>query len=392
MNLGRTVLAQLMDYLDADRFERIVRPHEKSRRSYRFTCREQFLCMVFAQLTSRESLRDIETCLRTFQGALYHSGLRSTVSRSTLAHANEHRSWEIFRAIALELIARARSLYADERFVREIDAAVYALDATIIDLCLKLCPWARANNYVATNAGIKLHTQFNVQAHLPVFARVSEANVNDVHFLDELAFEPGAFYVVDRGFLDFARLYKIDQAGAFFVIRARRGLRFLRVNSQPVEKASGLIADQSIRLLVKRSVEGYPDLLRRIRYTDLQQQRSFVFLTNNALVEAFTICELYRSRWQVELFFKWMKQHLRIKTFYGTSRNAVYTQIWIALATFVLVAIVKKELKLDHSLYTILQILSLTLFEKTPIYQALTQTQLPEEHLHDPNQLPLFTL
>ncbi len=392
MNLGRTVLAQLMDYLDPDSFERIVERHDNGRRQYRFSCREQFLCMVFAQLTARESLRDIETCLRTFQGALYHSGLRSRVSRSTLAHANEHRSWEIFRAIALHLIARARLLYAGERFLQEIDGAIYALDATNIDLCLALCPWARAANHVKSAAGIKLHTQFDVQAHLPVFARVSEGNMNEIHFLDDISFEPGAFYVVDRGFLDFARLYKIDQAGAYFVIRGKSGLRFLRVSSRPVDRRSGLIADQTIRLVVRRSLEGYPDCLRRIRYRDDEQQRSFVFLTNNFLLEPCSITELYRSRWQVELFFKWVKQHLRIKTFYGTTRNAVYTQIWIALATFVLVAIVKKELKLEHSLYTMLQILSLTLFEKTPIYQALTQTQLPNEPLPDSNQLPLFTL
>jgi hypothetical protein len=392
MNLGRTVLAQLMDYLEPESFDRIVARHDNGRRQYRFSCREQFLCMVFAQLTGRESLRDIETCLRAFQGALYHSGLRSRVSRSTLAHANEHRSWEIYRAVALHVIARARVLYAREKFLEQIDAAIYALDGTIIDLCLALCPWATAANHQKTSAGVKLHTQFSIQAHLPVFARVSEANINDMYFLDDITLEPGAFYVLDRGFMDFTRLHKIDQAGAYFVIRGKSALRFLRVHSRPVDRSLGLIADQTIRLLVRHSVEGYPDCLRRIRYSDRELQRSFVFLTNNFLLEPLTICELYRARWQVELFFKWVKQHLRIKTFYGTTRNAVYTQIWIALATFVLVAIIKKELKLDHSLYTILQILSLTLFEKVPIYQALTQTQLPDLQPHDPNQLPLFTL
>jgi hypothetical protein len=381
-----------MDYLDADTFEHIVRAHDNGQRTYRFSCREQFLCMAFAQLTGRESLRDIETCLRTFSGALYHSGLHSRVSRSTLAHANEHRAWEISRAVALHLIARARLLYRDEKFLEQIDGAIYALDGTIIDLCLSLCPWATGANHQKTSAGVKLHTQFSVQAHLPIFARVSEANVNDVRFLDELTFDPGAFYVLDRGFLDFARLHRIDQAGAFFVIRGKRALRFTRVASHAVDKATGVIADQTIRLLVRHSVEEYPDCLRRVRYTDRAQERSFVFLTNNFLLEPFTVAELYRARWQVELFFKWVKQHLRIKAFYGTTRNAVYTQIWIALSVFVLVAIVKKDLKLDQSLYTILQILSLTLFEKASIYQVLTQTRLPDEQLAVSNQLPLFTL
>ncbi len=392
MNLGRTVFAQLMDYVDDREFERIERTHNVHPRKYRFTCREQFLCMAFAQLTYRESLHDIEACLGALGPALYHAGIRSKVSHSTLAHANAHRDWQMYRAVAMALIERARILYQGETFLTEIDSAVYALDATIIYLCLKLFPWATAANHQKTCAGVKLHTQFDVQSHLPVFARVSEANVNEVHFFDDIVFEPGAFYVMDRGFTDFARLNTIDRAGAFFVIRGKKGFRFARVSSQPVNLSRGIKVDQTIRLVIQRSVEGYPDCLRRIRYFDVQQERTFVFLTNNFVLDAFIIAELYRSRWQIELFFKWIKQHLRIKAFYGTTRNAVYTQIWISLAVFVLVAIIKKDLKLDLSLYTILQILNLTLFEKEPIFQVLTQPQLQNELYPNPNQLSLFNL
>ena len=390
MHLGRTVFSQLMDLVPRHEFRQIVRRHKGERRVRRFSCWDQFSAMAFAQLTYRESLRDIETCLRSLGPALYHAGIRSRVSRSTLADANEHRSWRIYQELALVLIAHARTLYRDDHFIDELTNAIYALDTTIIDLCLKLFPWARANNYVKTNAGVKVHTQLDVSAKIPVFASISTANINERQFLDELVFEPGAFYVMDRGYMDFRRLKIIDRFGAFFVIRGKRDLRFDRIVSRSVDKSSGVRVDQTIRLVVPLSLEGYPDCLRRIKIFDAEHERSIVFLTNNFVLDAFTIGELYRSRWQVELFFKWIKQHLRIKGFYGTSPNAVYTQIWIALSTFILVAIAKKELKLDSSLYTILQILSITLFEKVPLHQALSQ----QEHLVSgsdlANQLKLF--
>lgn len=392
MNLGKTVFSQLMEHIDHNDFHRIVRAHLHSRRRLPFSCWEQYLCMAFAQLTYRESLRDIESCLRSLGPKLYHAGMRSSVSRSTLAHANEHRPWQIYRDLALKLVAHARELYAEDRFLAEIDAAVYALDATVIDLCLKLFPWAKAQQHLATTAAVKLHTLLDVQRNLPVFARVSVANLNEVRMLDEISFEPGAFYVVDRGYTSFHRLKNIDAAGAFFVIRAKRGLRFKRIVSHPVDKPHGVLVDQVIRFVVRRSLEEYPDQLRRIKFFDAKTHRVFVFLTNDFLLEATAIAELYHSRWRIELFFKWMKQHLRIKAFYGTTFNAVNTQIWIALSVFVLVAILKKKLHLDLSLYTILQILSLTLFEKEPIYQVLTETQIANPNDCDPNQLTLFNL
>lgn len=357
-----------------------------------FSCLDQFLCLAFAQLTYRESLRDIETCLRALGPKLYHAGIRATVSRSTLAHANEHRPWQIYRDVATMLIAHARELYADDRLLTEIDGAVYALDATVIELCLQLFPWAKGHNYVDTAAGVKLHALLDVQRNLPVFARVSVANVNDVRILDDLLFEPGAFYVVDRGYTSFERLKAIDTAGAFFVIRARRGLRFARLVSHLVDKTHGVLADQIIRFVVPHSRGEYPDRLRRIKFIDAATQRILVFLTNDFRLDPTVIAELYRSRWRIELFFKWIKQHLRIKAFYGTTSNAVNTQIWIALSVFVLVAIIKKELHLNISLYTILQILSLTLFEKEPIYQVLTEGALALPNSFDPNQLTLFNL
>ena len=392
MNLGATVFSQLMERIDHNEFYRIMKKHLPTQRRMPFSCWDQFLCMVLAQLTNRESLRDIEGSLRALGPRLYHAGLRSTVSRSTLAYANEHRPWQIYQDVAYGLIARARVLYQGERLLEELDAAVYALDATIIDLCMSLFPWARGHHYVDSSAGVKLHTLLDVNAYLPVFARVSEANVREVHVLDELIFDPGAYYVLDRGYLSFLRLRQIDLAGAYFVIRARRGLNFRLVESLAVNRACGIRVDQKIRLAHARTLHDYPDELRRIRYFDAEHERSYVYLTNNFLLEALTVAELYRSRWKVELFFKWIKQHLHIKAFYGTTRNAVYTQIWIALATFVLVAIVKKDLHLDRSLYDILRILSTTLFVKEPIYQVLTQTQLQNDQTLDPNQLSLFNL
>lgn len=392
MNLGTTVFAQLMEHIDHNEFHRITASHLRTRRRLPFSCWEQFLCMAFAQLTYRESLRDIESCLRSLGGKLYHAGIHSVVSRSTLAHANEHRPWQIYRDLALSLITRARALYAHDRFLEEIDAAVYALDATVIELCLKLFPWAKAQNHLKTSAGVKLHTLLDLQRNLPVFARVSVANLNEVRILDELAFEPAAFYVVDRGYMSLLRLKAIDRCGAFFVIRGKRGLRFERLASQPVDKVHGVLVDQVIRFVVPLSRKEYPDHLRRVKFRDSETDRVFVFLTNNFVLDATAIAQLYHARWRIELFFKWIKQHLRIKAFYGTTYNAVTTQIWIALSVFVLVAIVRKEHKLDVPLYTILQILSLTLFEKAPLNQVLTQSQLLNEQPQDPNQLPLFTL
>ncbi len=390
MHLGRTVFSQLMDFVPRQEFRQIVKRYKGEHRVRRFSCWDQFLSMLFAQLTYRESLRDIETCLRSLGPKLYHVGIRAQVSRSTLADANESRPWQIYRDMALGLIARARVLYHDDRFLAEIETAVYALDATVIDLCLKLFPWATAAHNKKTTAGLKLHTQLDIQSHLPVFAWVSEAAWHEVHVMDEILFEPGAFYVMDRGYMDFARLKKIDNAGAFFVIRGKKGLRFLRVASAAVDKAWGVRVDQTIRLVIERSVEGYPDCLRRIRYFDMDKERSFIFLTNNFVLDPLTIAQLYHSRWKVELFFKWIKQHLRIKAFYGTTRNAVNTQVWIAFTIFVLVAIVKKELKLDMSIYSILQILSVTLFEKEPIDKVLTDNQGLISTVGDPNQLILF--
>jgi hypothetical protein len=392
MNIGKSVFSQLMDEIDQHEFRQLVHRHKRGGRKYRFSCWEQFLAMAFAQLTYRESLRDIETCLHSLGAKLYHSGIRTEVSRSTLAHANEHRPWQIYRDLTLSLIARARVLYQDDRLISELESAVYALDATVIELCLKLFPWAKAAHHQKTTAGIKLHTQLDVQSTLPVFARVSEADMHEVRILDEILFEPGAFYIVDRAYTDFARLNKIDHAGAFFVIRAKKGLRFTRVASHLVDKAWGVRVDQTIRLEVPRSLQGYPDCLRRIKFFDLEQERTFIFLTNNFVLDAMTIAELYHKRWTIELFFKWIKQHLRIKAFFGTSPNAVNTQVWIALAVFVLVAIIKKKLKLEASLYTILQILSVTLFEKDPINQVLTRTQLLIDNECNSNQLSLFNL
>jgi hypothetical protein len=390
MNVGRTVFSQVMDFIPRNEFRRIVKHYRGERRVRHFTCWEQYLTMAFAQLTYRESLRDIETCLRSVRSTLYHSGIRSTISRSTLADANDRRSWKMYRDLALVLIERARVLYRDDRLLSEIESAVYAFDATTIELCLAIFPWARAQNHLATCAGIKLHALLDVQRNIPVFARVSVANVNEVRILDELMFEPGAFYVLDRGFTDFTRLKIIDGSGAFFVIRAKSGLRYIRTVSHPVDKSRGINVDQTIHLVVKRSVEGYPDALRRIKFFDSAKNRTLVFLTNNFFLDATLIAELYRARWKIELFFKWIKQHLRIKAFYGTSPNAVNTQIWIALSIFVLIAIIKKEFNLDASLYTLLQILSVTLLGKEPLNQLLTATTLSFETTHPVNQLNLF--
>lgn len=392
MNVGRTVFSQLTDYIDEYVFDSIVTEHKGNYRVRQFTCWEQLLCMLFAQLTNRESLRDVETCLRAVGKKLYHAGIRSHVSRSTLADANERRPWQIYHDFALHLIKEARVLYRDEKLFSEINTAVYAFDSTTIDLCLTLFPWAHAAVYQQTNAAIKVHTLFEVQQKIPTFIRVSAAKSHDVNFMDTIPYEAGAFYIFDKGYLDFARLYHIDTEKAFFVIRAKHNMQFTRLESFAVDKETGVRVDQRIRFQGFYSQRNYPDHLRRIKYYDPVHDHTYVYLTNNFLLNPFTIAELYRARWSVEIFFKWIKQHLRIKTFFGTSPNAVKTQVWIAISTYVLVAIMRKKLKIDLSLYTILQILSVSLFEKTHISQLLTGYEIQKSMSSEDNQLILFDL
>jgi uncharacterized protein DUF4372/DDE family transposase len=387
MPIGRTVFAQLMDLIPRRAFERCVARYPGQRRLRTFTCYDQFLCLAFAQLTYRESLRDIETCLRALQPKLYHAGLRGRIARSTLADANETRDWRIYADFAQTLIHRARALYCNEPFAVELAQAAYAFDATTIDLCLALFPWAAFRRH---KAAVKLHTLLDLRAQIPTFVAITPGKTADVTLLDALVVEPGAFYVVDRGYTDFGRLYRLTQGLAFFVIRGKRGLDYTRRFSQPVDKRSGLRSDQIIFLCGPKTATLYPVPLRRITYVDAGTTKRFVFLTNNFTLPPLQIAQLYKSRWQIELFFKWIKQHLRIKAFYGTSVNAVKTQVWIAISVYVLVALLKKELRLEHSLYEILQILSLTLFERVPIYQALALTAMPDSLDGSYNQLPLF--
>ncbi len=387
MNTGRTVFSQLMDFLPLYEFDKCVARYRGHYKVKSFSCRDQFLCMTFAQLTFRESLRDIEACLRASGPKLYHMGIRANVSRNTLANANEVRDWRIYADFAQVLIRAARALYADEGFGLRLKRTVYALDSTTIDLCLSLFPWA---TFRRRKGAIKLHTLLDVRANIPTVVIITPGSVHDVNILDELLFEPGAIYVADRGYLDFARLHRIDQSSAFFVTRAKRNFQYRRLYSRPVDKSTGLQCDQTVTPAGFYSQKDYPGKLRRVRYRDPNTQKRLVFLTNNFTLSPLTIAKLYRARWRVELFFKWIKQHLRIKAFYGASENAVKTQVWIAISAYVLVAIVKKHLGLDQNLYTILQILSVTLFEKTPILQVVSQTT-PHEFLPDPpNQLILF--
>ena len=374
MNSGKSIFAQLMDFLPSKSFQRCVKRYQGDHKLKTFSCWDQFLCMTFAQLTYRESLRDIEACLRAQQTKLYHLGIRGKVSRNTLAHANSVRDWRIYADFGQVLISRARVLYADESFGVELAQTVYALDATTIDLCLALFPWAKFRKH---KGAVKLHTLLDLRGSIPTVVIITHGKIHEVNILDQLSFEAGAFYVMDRGYLDFARLYKLHLASAFFVTRARKRFDFHRLYSQPVDRATGVICDQVVTLVNPVPFRGYPEKLRRIRYFDLQTNQRLVFLTNNFSLPPLTIAQLYRSRWQVELFFKWIKQHLRIKNFYGTSENALRTQIWIAISVYVLVAIVKKELQLDASLYRMLQICTVTLFEKTPISQALS---LADDH------------
>ncbi len=387
MNSGKSIFAQLMDFLPAYEFRQCVERYQGNYKLKSFSCWDQFLCMAFAQLTYRESLRDIEACLRAQQTKLYHLGIRGQVSRNTLAHANSVRDWRIYADFAQGLITRARALYVDDNFGVELAQTVYALDATTIDLCLALFPWAEFRKH---KGAVKLHTLLDLRGNIPTVVIITHGKVHEVNILDQLSFEAGAFYVMDRGYLDFARLYKLHLASAFFVTRAKKRFDFQRRYSQPVNRATGVICDQIVTLVNPVPRKGYPEKLRRIRYLDVQTQKRLVFLTNNFSLPPLTIAQLYRSRWQVELFFKWIKQHLRIKKFYGTSVNALKTQIWIAISVYVLVAIVKKELQLEGSLYRMLQICSVSIFEKTPILQALSVTEDQSTLDHLCKQLILF--
>lgn len=378
MTEGRTVFAQLLDCLPKYEFDKCVQRYRGNFRARKLPSYEQFVVMAFAQLTWRESLRDIETCLRALGSKLYHSGIRKPTARSTLADANETRDWRIFADFAQVLIQQAATLYAHEPFAAELQQAAYALDSTTIDLCLSLFPWA---TFRRRKAAIKLHTLLTLQGNFPTVVIITPGSIHDVNILDQLVYEAGSFYIMDRGYLDFARLHRIAQHSAFFVTRAKKNFRFQRRYSHPVDKSTGLRFDQTVVLRGFYAQRDYPETLRRIGYRDPQTGKALVFLTNNFTVPALAIAQLYHGRWQIELFFKWIKQHLRIKAFYGTSQNAVRTQIWIAISVYLLVAILKKRLHLDLSLYTILQILSLTLFEKTPISQALSQPPLSIEPL-----------
>lgn len=387
MYSGKLVFAQAMDHLPQHTFRRCVQRYSGNQHIKSFTCQDQYRCMGFAQLTYRESLRDIEACLKAQSNKLYHMGIRSNVARSTLADANERRDWRIYADFAQSLIQTARRLYIDEDLGLELDNTVYALDATTIDLCLSVFPWA---HFRQTKAAVKLHTLLDLRGNIPSFIHISDGKLHDVNVLDVLLPEPGAFYVMDRGYLDFDRLYQLNLASAFFVIRAKANLKFRRLYSCPVDKDAGLRCDQTVVLTGFYSVQHYPDKLRRIKYYDAETNKRFVFLTNNFSLPALTVTELYRFRWQVELFFKWIKQHLRIKSFFGTSENAVKTQIWIAVSTYVLVAIIKKRLNIKLSLYSILQILSLTLFESMPLDQLLTNCDQNMKNQNSDNQLNLF--
>ena len=376
-----------MDFIPLFKFRQCVARYNGNYKVITFTCLDQFLCMAFAQLTYRESLRDIEACLRVAKPKLYHMGIRSNVSRNTLAHANENREWRIYADFAQVLIKIARELYANEDVGLELKNVVYAFDSTTIDLCLSVFPWAK---FRKTKAAVKLHTLLDLRGNIPVVISITNGKMHDVNALDDLVFESGAIYIFDKAYVDFARLYGIHQAPAFFVTRAKSNFVFKRLYSQPVDKATGIRADQIIMVTGFYTLLDYPEKLRRIRYFDVETKKRFVFLTNNFALPAIVVAKLYKCRWQVELFFKWIKQHLRIKAFYGTSENALKTQIWIAISVYVLVAIVKKRLKLDRSLYTILQILSVTMFEKTPILQVLSVPNYETDTIDSDNQLNLL--
>ena len=389
MNAGRTIFSQLMDLLPLGDFQRCVARYRGDYNVQRFSSLDQFLCLAFAQLTCCESLRDIEACLRAQSSKLYHMGIRGSVARTTLAYANEHRDWRIFADFAQGLIQMARGLYQHEPLAVELDEAVYAFDSTTIDLCLTLFPWAQ---FRRRKSAVKLHTLLDLRGSIPISVYVTGGQVHDVKLLDQLLPQAGAFYLLDRGYIDFARLYVFTQACAFFVTRAKENMQFYRRQSSPIDRSTGLRSDQKIRLTGPKTSHLYPDLLRRIHYCDRQKELPLIFLTNNFFLPALIITQLYRSRWQVELFFRWIKQHLRIKAFYGTSQNAVKTQVWVAISTYLLVLIMKKQLGLDLSPYQILQIFRVTIFEKTPILRAFSDFdhQQPKDDLRI--QLPLCDL
>jgi hypothetical protein len=387
VNTGRTVFSQLISQLPHKEFQKCVARYQGDRYLKRFSCWDQYLAMAFAQLTYRESLRDIEACLRSMASKLYHMGFRGKVARSTLADANESRDWRIYADFAQALIRIARPLYAHDPMGVDLDQSLYALDSTTVDLCLSLFPWAR---FRQRKAAVKMHTLLDLHGNIPAFVRITDGKVHDVNILDEILPEPGAFYVMDRAYLDFQRLYVFTLCSSFFVVRIKKNVLLQRRYSRPVDKSTGLRSDQTVILTAVGSAEAYPDPLRRVTYFDAETNKRLKFLTNNFVLPALTIAEIYRQRWQVELFFRWIKQHLRIKSFYGTSENAVKTQIWIAVSVYVLVAIVRKRFGLEASLYQILQILSVTLFEKVPILQAFQGSDSQDSLLDPGNQLILF--
>jgi hypothetical protein len=388
MYSGPLVFTQVMDFMPLKTFQRCVARYQGNFSVKHFSCLDQFRIMAFAQLTYRESLRDIEACLRAQNNKLYHMGIRSKVSRSTLAEANEMRDWRIYADFAHHLIAIARKLYQKEPLAVELQNTVYALDATTVDLCLSLFPWAR---FREAKGAVRLHTLLDLRGNIPSFIHISDGKLHEVNVMDLISLEAGAFYIMDRGYTDFSRLHAVTQASAFFVIRAKSNLKCRRLYSHPVEKSTGVVCDQSILLTIAKSAGDYPDKLRRVRYYDAETDKTLVFLTNNFLLPADTIAQLYKQRWQVELFFKWIKQHLRIKSFFGTSETAVKTQIWIAISVYLIVAIIKKRLNLQESLYTILQVLSISLFERTSMFQLLTFYDYTSNTGEDLNQLNLFT-
>lgn len=387
MYTGRLIFSQVMDYLPKHIFRQCVNRYHGNRKIKNFTCLDQFLCMAFAQLTYRESLRDIEVCLRAQHNKLYHMGIRSGIARNTLANANKTRDWRIYADLAQSLITTARGLYINEDLGLELDNTVYALDASTIDLCLSVFPWA---TFRRTKAAVKLHTLLDLRGNIPTFIHITDGKVHDVNVLDILIPEPGAFYIMDRGYVDFKRLYTMHNTGAFFLIRAKSNTLYKRRYSHKADTSGGVICDQAIVLTGLKASVDYPQALRRVKYHDTATGKTFNFLTNNFTISAQIVADLYKQRWQVELFFKWIKQHLRIKSFYGTSENAVKSQIWIAVSVYVLIAIIKKRLGIKENLYTILQVLSITVFEKTPLVQAVTGSDYKNDKSSNAIQLKLF--
>ena len=383
------MFAQVMEFLPMYEFQKCVQRYQGNRKIRDFSCLDQFLCMSFAQLTFRESLRDIESCLRSIHSKLYHMGIRGSISKSTLADANENRDWHIYADFAQILIHQARKLYCDDPLGLELKDTVYALDSTMIDLCLSLFPWA---HFQKAHSAVKLHTLLDLRGPIPAFIGITDGKVADINIFDSLIFEAGAFYIMDRAYHDSGRLYAIQQAHANFVTRIKCNTQYRRLYSRPIERSSGLRCDQTIVLTGVDSASKYPERLRLVKFFDKEKKNHFAFLTNNFEIDAMTVTQLYKERWKIEIFFKWIKQHLRIKAFFGTSQNAVKTQIWIAISIYVLIAIIKKRLSLKAELYTILQILSVTIFEKTDIYQALTETHLIDKNIEKDNQLILFNL